>query len=63
MNSELEALREVVGRLDAAGIPYMLTGAVAMAVYAEPRMTRDIDIVIELAADAAARIVELFSPD
>lgn len=63
MNSELEALRDVVARLEAAGIAYMLTGSVAMAVYAEPRMTRDVDIVVELRQDDAARVVELFSPD
>jgi hypothetical protein len=64
MNSELEVLRDVVARLEGAGIAYMLTGSVAMSVYAEPRMTRDIDIVVELATDAdARRVVELFSPD
>jgi hypothetical protein len=63
MNSELDVLRDVVGRLEGAGIPYMLTGSIAMSVYAEPRMTRDIDIVVELAADDARRVVELFSPD
>ena len=41
----------------------MLTGSVAMSVYAEPRMTRDIDIVVELAAGDARRVVELFAPD
>ncbi|MGH8705163.1 MAG: hypothetical protein ACREUO_07080 [Burkholderiales bacterium] len=63
MNSELEVLRDVVARLEGAGIAYMLTGSVAMAVYAEPRMTRDIDIVVELAQGDAPRMVELFSPD
>jgi hypothetical protein len=63
MNSELEVLRDVVARLESAGISYMLTGSVAMSVYAEPRMTRDIDIVVELAAGDARRVVELFSPD
>ena len=63
MNSELEVLRDVVARLEGAGISYMLTGSVAMSVYAEPRMTRDIDIVAELAAGDARRVVELFSPD
>ena len=63
MNSELEVLRDVVARLEGAGIPYMLTGSVAMSVYAEPRMTRDIDIVVELAPGDARRVVELFSPD
>jgi hypothetical protein len=63
MNSELEVLRDVIARLDGAGIPYMLTGSVAMSVYAEPRMTRDIDIVVELATDDTRRVVELFLPD
>jgi len=63
MNSELEVLRDVVARLEGGAIPYMLTGSVAMSVYAEPRMTRDIDIVVELAAHDAPRVVELFSPD
>ena len=63
MNSELEVLRDVVARLEGAGIAYMLTGSVAMSVYAEPRMTRDIDIVVELVADDARRVVELFSPE
>lgn len=63
MNSELEVLRDVVARLEGAGIRYMLTGSVAMSVYAEPRMTRDIDIVVELAAHDARRVAELFSPD
>ncbi|MSP98807.1 MAG: hypothetical protein EXR29_16630 [Betaproteobacteria bacterium] len=34
-----------------------------MSVYAKPRMTRDIDIVVELAAGDAHRVVELFSPE
>jgi hypothetical protein len=63
MNSELEVLRDVVARLERSGIAYMLTGSVAMSVYAEPRMTRDIDIVVQLAADDAQRIVELFTPE
>ena len=63
MNSELEVLRDVVARLEGGAIPYMLTGSVAMSVYAEPRMTRDIDIVGELAAQDAPRVVALFAPD
>lgn len=41
----------------------MLTGSVAMSVYAEPRLTRDIDIVAELASGDASRITQLFLPD
>lgn len=63
MNSELEVLLDVVARLEGAGIDYMLTGSVAMSIYAEPRMTRDIDIVVELARADAERVAGLFSPD
>lgn len=47
MSDQLEFLELIVSRLDGAGIPYMLTGSVAMSIYAGPRMTRDIDLVVE----------------
>lgn len=37
----------VTGRLDEARIPYMISGSVALSVYVQPRMTRDIDIVVD----------------
>ncbi len=63
MNSELEVLFDVVHRLEGAGIEYMLTGSFAMSAYVQPRMTRDIDIVVELAQADPGRVVALFSPD
>lgn len=48
MLSELDVLRDLVARLDEAGIEYMLTGSVAMNFYAQPRMTRDVDLVVAL---------------
>jgi hypothetical protein len=63
VNAELEALHAVVARLESAGIPYMLTGSVAMSYYAEPRMTRDIDLVVELAPGDEQRVMQLFEPD
>ena len=41
----------------------MLTGSMAMNYYAQPRMTRDIDVVIALRREDAERVVKLFSPD
>ena len=41
--------REVLDRLEALGIRYYVTGSWASAVYAEPRMTRDIDVVLDIA--------------
>lgn len=38
MLSELEVLHDVCARLEKAGIPYMLTGSMAMNVYAQPRI-------------------------
>jgi hypothetical protein len=55
VSEEIEVLRIVTERLEAAEMPYMVTGSMALGVYAVPRMTRDIDLVVELAAaDAIA---------
>ena len=51
MINELDVLRIVVKRLESAGIPYMITGSTAANFYTTPRMTRDIDIVIEVGGE------------
>jgi hypothetical protein len=43
-----ELLKRISTALDKAEIPYMISGSVALITYTIPRMTRDIDIVIEL---------------
>jgi hypothetical protein len=53
VTEELEVLAIVTDRLEAAAIPDMVTGSFAANYYALPRMTRDIDIVVELAAVGA----------
>lgn len=63
MSDELEVLKLVAARLDAAAIPYMVSGSMAMNYYAQPRLTRDIDIVVELEAGDADRLAALFTPD
>jgi hypothetical protein len=40
----------------------MVTGAVAAIVYGEPRLTHDIDLVIELKIEDVEKITESFSP-
>jgi len=57
---ELAVLSDVVSRLESAGFDYMLTGSVAMNYYAEPRMTRDIDIVVALAGTDTGKVIEIF---
>ncbi len=63
MDEQLEFLKLVVARLESARIPYMMTGSMAMSVYAVPRMTRDIDFVVEYEADDAPRIADMFKAD
>lgn len=63
MTEELEVLTIVTGRLESARFPYMVTGSIAANYYAVPRMTRDIDLVVELSAGDADRLCALFEGD
>lgn len=63
MSEQLEILKLVAGRLDRAGIAYMISGSIALSYYAQPRLTRDIDIVVELRPDEAERLADLFADD
>ena len=60
MTEELEVLTIVAERLESARIAYMVTGSMAMNYYAVPRMTRDIDIVIEVSSADADRLTGVF---
>jgi hypothetical protein len=61
--TEIDIVRDVSERFDRAHIPYMLTGSMAMNYYAQPRMTRDIDVVIAISSDDVDRVAALFRPD
>jgi hypothetical protein len=61
--NEIDIVRDFSQRFEQVGIPYMLTGSMAMNYYAQPRMTRDIDVVIGIAAEDAHRVAALFQPD
>src|SRR5918994_730890 len=63
MSEELEVLKEVARRLDETGIAYMITGSTAANFYAVPRMTRDIDIVVELSELAIGKFILAFEKD
>lgn len=60
MTDQLDVLALVTSRLDRAGIAYMVTGSMAAGFYGQPRMTRDVDLVVELGADDPERLEELF---
>jgi hypothetical protein len=63
MDEQLRFAVLIASRLQSARIPFMITGSMALAVYAVPRMTRDIDLVVECQPDDAARIADLFQAD
>jgi hypothetical protein len=61
--NEIDIVRDISRRFEEAGILYMLTGSMAMNYYAQPRMTRDIDVVIAIAPEEVGRVAALFRPD
>ena len=56
LTEELQTLHDITSRLDAGGIEYMLTGSMALNCYTQPRMTRDLDLVVAFYLKDAARI-------
>lgn len=62
MTEELSVLQDIVTRLESAGIDYMLTGSVALNCHAQPRMTRDIDLVVAFFLKDVSRIGAVLGP-
>ena len=54
-----EIFRRMIGALEAAGIPYMLTGSFASSFHGIPRATQDIDLVIAPTAGQLRHLVGL----
>lgn len=48
---ELDLFRIFIERLNKLNITYIITGAAASIIYGEPRMTHDLDMVIEIKED------------
>lgn len=58
MTDELtDTLREIIARLDAHAIPYMLVGSVAALAHGHSRSTQDFDVVIEARAGKLRTLV------
>jgi hypothetical protein len=53
-----DLLAQIVGALDAAGIPHMIAGSLASTLHGEPRSTQDIDLVIDPTRDQLAVLVD-----
>ena len=52
--SFVDFVRLVLDALDAAGVDYLIGGAVALAAWGDPRTTRDLDMVVDLPLEAMA---------
>ena len=61
--TELDVLIDVVNKLNNVKIDYMLTGSLAMNYYAEPRMTRDLDFIIEINKKNINKFMNSFKED
>ena len=60
---ELEILKTVAQRLADSGISYIISGSIAANFYSKPRMTRDIDIVVQLSSHEIDKTYDLFKND
>jgi hypothetical protein len=54
-----DIFRRIIGALDQAGIPYMLTGSFASSYHGTPRATQDIDLVIAPTPSQVRHLVTL----
>ena len=58
-----ELLRHAARCFEKHGIPYFITGAVAAIAYGEPRLTNDIDIVVDLPAEDIPKLKSCYPED
>ena len=63
MQNQIDIVRDISERLDAADIGYMLTGSMVLNCYALPCVPRNLDFVVALRPADAEVMVRLFSPD
>lgn len=58
-----QSVHKIQSLLDTAGIPSIVIGGIAAAIWGEPRLTRDIDLKVLLSRDDADRLLTLLSSD
>jgi hypothetical protein len=61
--SVTEVLRRVIPALDAAEIPYMISGSIAATIHGVQRSTYDVDIVIDPSKESLERFVASLDPN
>jgi len=58
-----EVLADIPSRLDRAGIPYMVTGSIASTLHGVPRLTLDLDVVIDPTAETLDAFLDALPSD
>lgn len=63
MQDLLQSAKDLQERLQKNGIPSMVIGGLAVAVWGEPRLTRDADLKVLLSREDARRLIDVLIPD
>ena len=60
----ISTFQGVLQKIESANIPYIIVGSIASMIYGEPRLTRDMDIVLDIHPSDAQNFSQLFlQPD
>lgn len=51
---------DFTSKFEACKVPYMVTGSVAGIVYGDPRLTNDVDVVLEIDPEGISQLTEAF---
>jgi hypothetical protein len=60
MSPPPDIYRRLLHPLNTTGLPYFVTGGLAAILYGEPRLTNDVDVVLQLEASQASRLIATF---
>jgi hypothetical protein len=58
-----ELFFSVIQKFESQNLPYMVVGSIASMVYGEPRLTHDLDLVIDILPADASKLEALFPSD
>lgn len=63
MQDLVRSAKDLQERLQKSGIPSMVIGGLAVAMWGEPRLTRDADLKVLLGREDARRLIDMLTPD
>ncbi len=59
-SSFVKFVQSVIDALTAANVDYLIGGAVALSIWGDPRMTRDLDLVVDLPLESVVALSQEF---